>query len=156
MFGADIFHTLKVTDLLSIQCSFSNSQDIASQPFKRIDKSYDCHIANWLNKLLWERQSVKRVKSQKGTGWNYHWNVWTTIIINFIFSRGDWLWPLFLYLHQQFRVLIIIFCVLDTTLGVLNTWYRLHVMNFYINKYSLKWDSIHPSIRECLLEFDTH
>ena len=34
-------------------------------------------------------------------------------------------WPLFSYLHHKSQSLVIIFCVLDTTLRILITWYKL-------------------------------
>ena len=36
-------------------------------------------------------------------------------------GKRSFRWPLFFYLHQQFKVLIIIFCILGTTLKILDT-----------------------------------
>ena len=37
---------------------------------------------------------------------------------------------LFTYLHHNSQSLVINFCALDTTLRILITWYKLHVMNY--------------------------
>ena len=63
----------------------------------------------------------------------------------FIITRSQWCLSIIIVIriflwHQVAFILLFTstihspynhFCVLDTTLGVLNTWYRLHVMNLY-------------------------
>ena len=52
---------------------------------------------------------------------------------------------------SQFTVLINYLCALDTTLRIMNTWYKLHVMWLY-GFYILKRDSIHRRQRTTVFE----